>query len=464
MDPNDDTIQNWDYHKAVHPRTCMAFRQKFTIPTKMAQERPQKPIFIAATPNAQADDVALARRLLLWARSWIQDTKKSPLDTIRKNMAQRFRATDSFAYNTGRAALYAILSALDLSHSDEVVIQAYTCMAVPTSILWTRATPVYADIDPRTLNASASTISPVISPKTRAVVVQHTFGYPSAIAEIRKFIDEENKKRASDKHIYLIEDCAHGLGGSVAGTHIGEWGDAAFFSFGQEKVLSCTQGGIALSKYQDLTKRLEKHYKTLQPTSARTIRRLLLHPILWDLIKKTYYIPPTRQFSIGRALILMFRSIGLLQNQADPENTNLTTPNIYRMSDAQAVQLLFQFKKLYIFLEHRKKIGQIYSEIIPKHYTATHSSHTYLRFPLLVEHPEKLEARLKQMKVIPGNWYSSAVYPARADPTLFGYVPGSCPCAEEAARKSINLPTIMTVSPQDAKDIAGCVMSFLANQ
>jgi perosamine synthetase len=78
----------------------------------------------------------------------------------------------------GRTAMYALLRALKVGAGNEVIVQAYTCLAVPLPILALGAKPVYADVDPRTYSAHPEKIRTLITQRTRAIVVQHTFGIP----------------------------------------------------------------------------------------------------------------------------------------------------------------------------------------------------------------------------------------------------------------------------------------------
>src|SRR5712692_8406277 len=90
----------------------------------------------------------------------------------------------AIAFGTGRAALWAILRALDVGAEDEVVVPGYTCVAVPNAVRFAGARPVYADIDRRTFNVTAATCERVLTPRTRALVIAHTYGLPAAMHEL----------------------------------------------------------------------------------------------------------------------------------------------------------------------------------------------------------------------------------------------------------------------------------------
>ena len=78
-------------------------------------------------------------------------------------------------FESGRVAQYFLLKALGIGQGDEVIIQAFTCVAVPNSIIWTGAKPIYVDID-ESLNMDPKKLEKLINKKTKAVIWQSTFG------------------------------------------------------------------------------------------------------------------------------------------------------------------------------------------------------------------------------------------------------------------------------------------------
>lgn len=386
-----------------------------------------KPVFTASSPNTQKEDLKIAFKILLQPWLWKNPWKKNTTAQIQQTFSKHFKTQQSFAYNTGRAALYSILNAIGTNSSHEIITQAYTCITVPTSIIWTGAKPVYSDINPATFNTTAEFIKGKISAKTRAVIIQHTFGAPAEIDKIKELIDRENTGRQPRAKIYLIENCSHSLGAKYKGTKIGEWGHAAFLSFGPDKVISCTQGGLATSKDLEILKKLNRKYTQLKPPSILAITITILNPIFRTLINRTYHLPD----------IL-------------PDKVDLAKPDIKRLSNAQSIILKTQFQKLHQYNKHRRNIAQIYNKLLPKKHCITSANHLFLRFPLQLNNPDKMATILKRHQIIPGNWYTGPVHPAMEDYEKFGYKTGSCPNAEKAGRQSINLPTHINITEMDA--------------
>jgi len=164
---------------------------------------------------------------------------------------------DVFLVNSGRSALYLILKAAGIGEGDEVLIQAYTCNAVPNPIIWTGAKPIYADIKADSLNVAVDDLKKKITERTRAIILQHTFGRPGPIEEVLEIT--RNKK------LLFIEDCAHCLGAEYKGKKLGTYGDAAIFSFGREKVISSLAGGAIIVGNKQLERPISSLVSNLKP-------------------------------------------------------------------------------------------------------------------------------------------------------------------------------------------------------
>ena len=112
----------------------------------------------------------------------------------------------AYSFWKGRVALEAILRALGLQGGDEVIVPAYTCMVVPNAIRLVGAIPVYADIGAGNYNIDPLDVEKKVTPRTRVLIVQHTYGIPANLEALASF---------AQKHgLHLVEDCAHVLIGS----------------------------------------------------------------------------------------------------------------------------------------------------------------------------------------------------------------------------------------------------------
>ncbi|KUK77489.1 MAG: DegT/DnrJ/eryc1/StrS aminotransferase [candidate division WS6 bacterium 34_10] len=410
------------------------------------------PVFISSIPTIEEDDLKLCKELL----------SKNNVENIDVKLPG-FEDKEHYYTNTGRAALYAILKALEITKGDEVIIQSFTCMAVVVPLKWLDIKPVYADIEQETYNISLESIKGRITDKTRAIIIQHTFGIPAQIERIKEYIDEINKNRSKEKEIFLIEDCAHCLNIKKEDKYLGTYGDVSFFSFGQDKVVSTTQGGCIVSNDRELEKKIERVYKKIPDMPESMVKYNLRYPILWDLIKKVYYKPQVlanskyfSKFTVGKFLILLFRFLGLIKSQASKDDFGDPKEGVYKLSVKQKHLLKNQLDKLERFSTHREKITEKYSRLLDL------DLHGFLiRYPVLVDYPDIVKSKLQQIRVIAGNWYNYPVIPRGIDLDKVGYTVGTCPNTEYVMEHILNLPTGLDVTAKDAERIVHIVEPHL---
>jgi dTDP-4-amino-4,6-dideoxygalactose transaminase len=259
------------------------------------------PVFISLSPNTQKKDFFLALKLLFQPHHW---QKGRAIQKLENWFKKYLKVSTAVSFDSGRSSLLAILKSLNFKKEDEVLLQAFTCVAVPNSVIWAGLKPVFVDID-QTLNLDSQDLKRKITFKSKAVIIQHTFGYPSQIEKIKKICQKHN--------LILIEDCAHGLGAQYQGKKIGTFSDASFFSFGRDKVVSSVFGGLAVTNDQKIGKNLKKFQKNLKFPDKKFILQNLLHPILFALILPIYYF-----FNLGKFLLVLFQRLNLLNFPVDP--------------------------------------------------------------------------------------------------------------------------------------------------
>ena len=152
----------------------------------------------------------------------------------------------------GRSALYLALSAMNVGPGDEVIVQAYTCKAVPEGVCATGASVVFCDISYKTLFPEARELEKLITERTKAIVIQYTFGLigPS----------ETLISAAKARGIPIIEDCCHIDLRRVNDKRIGRKGAASFFSFEWGKPLVGGLGGCLVFNDADYKKKAVETY------------------------------------------------------------------------------------------------------------------------------------------------------------------------------------------------------------
>lgn len=139
--------------------------------------------------------------------------------------------------NTGRSALFIALETIRAKENDEIIVPTYVCSSVLETIEQIGAKVKVVDIG-ENYCIDRNTILNSITEKTKAVVIVHTFGISAEIEPIKKLLKEKN--------VYLIEDCAHAVGGTNNGRRLGSFGDISFFSFQATKMLTSGEGGAVV--------------------------------------------------------------------------------------------------------------------------------------------------------------------------------------------------------------------------
>jgi len=381
---------------------------------------------ISLSPNTETDDVIIALKTAITPWKW---KRGGSIHQVEEWFRKRFHTDTAYSFNAGRSALLALLKSFGIGKGDEVIVQAFTCVAVPEVVMWAGAYPVYCDID-SSYNIDPAKLEKLITRKTKAVIVQHTFGIPARIREIREI---------ADKHkIIIIEDCSHSLGATVDGKLVGSFGDAAFFSFGRDKVISSVYGGMAIIKRKNERTKEQRNKELLQEVHDSIdyppndwIVQQLLHPILCN----TLILPLYNVFDIGKFLLVLAQQCKLLSLAVYPGERKGLQPSVFpkRMPNALAVLALNQLRKLEQYNRRRLQVAGQYGKIV--------EGAIYLRYPLIVNNPVSFIKSAKQKGILLGNWYHNVVDPDVVDFSAVHYRKESCPKAEEYASKIINLPT-----------------------
>lgn len=287
-------------------------------------------------------------------------TKGTMVKQLAEDFAKMVGAKYAYACASGTAALHTAIAAVDPNPGDEIITTSITDMGALTPILYQGAIPVFADVDPVTLNVTAETIAKVISPKTKAIMVTHLFGNPAELAKI-KALAEQHK-------VALIEDCAQAFLAKEKGAFVGTVGDIGCFSLQQGKHITAGEGGIVVTNDENLAR---------------------------------------------RARLFIDKAWGY----GDPKPDHYFLAINYRMTELAGAVALAQLGKLQFSVDQRRKMADRLSEqlkdldgiIVPR--VADDAEHTYWRYSLIVD-PDKIEggpvglaAKIKAYNVASGPRY-----------------------------------------------------------
>lgn len=408
-------------------------------------------IFTSLSPNTQKDDLQLVWKILFQPWHWRSGEVIPELEAMFRRF---FPANFAFSFESGRTALFAILKSLGIKKGDEVLVQAYTCVAAVAPILWCGARPIYVDCE-KDFNLSPEDLAKKITPRCKAIVVQHTFGQPAQLEKIISLAIKYN--------LFLIEDGAHGLGSTYQGKKVGTFGIASFWSFGRDKVISATFGGIVTTNDAALAQKISALRDSFPYPSKIWILRQLLHSLILWLAKKTYTF-----LALGKIILELAKKLKLISLAVETREKRGEAPTFAfkRLPNALAILALNQFKKLDQFNRHRKEIAAFYAQALKNnsHFilppTKENSESIYLRYTLLsAKAPEIIRGAL-QNGIELGNWYNTPVAPRGVDYNKIYYAPGSCPQAENFSRQSFNLPTHIQITEKNAQKIVDFIKQY----
>ena len=178
----------------------------------------------------------------------LNSTRGTFVTRFERGFAAWLGRKHAIACASGSAAVHCTIAALGLQPGDEVVTTPITDMGALTPILYEGGVPVFADVDPRTLNVTADTIRAQLTPRTRAIVVTHLFGLPAELEPILELARERN--------LPVIEDAAQAFGSTCGGRKVGTFGTLAAFSLQQGKHITTGEGGIVATDDDALARKV----------------------------------------------------------------------------------------------------------------------------------------------------------------------------------------------------------------
>lgn len=328
--------------------------------------------------------------------------------------------------SSGTAALHLACLAAGIKKGDDVITSPITFVASANCILYCAGRPVFADIQPDTVNIDPEEIKRKINKKTKAIIPVHFAGHPCDMEELNRIAKKSN--------LTVIEDAAHALGATYKGSRIGscKYSDMTAFSFHPLKHITTGEGGAVLTNRKDLYDKLL-------------------------LLRNNGVTKESRQFSANGA-----RNYGTWYYEMLYLGFN------YRLTDFQCALGLNQLKKLDNFLKRRTEIVDIYNRnlskindiVLPMEKPYVKSS-WHLYYIRVKDH--------RKRKHIFDNLTGSGIgvqvhyIPLYLHPYYrnnFGYCNGLCPLAEEYYRKTLTLPIYPAMSNKQIDKVLWGINNF----
>src|SRR5437763_3395336 len=161
------------------------------------------------------------------------------IDRFEEQIAERVGAPFAAAVSSGTGGLHLLCKIAGLGPGDEVITSPLSFVASANCFILEGATPVFADVDPATLNVDPAAVEAAITHRTRAIVAVDMFGYPCELDELRAIADRYG--------VTLIEDACESLGAEYRGRPLGAHGPTAVFAFYPNKQMATGEGGVVVT-------------------------------------------------------------------------------------------------------------------------------------------------------------------------------------------------------------------------
>jgi len=404
------------------------------------------PSFLNGTLTA-GDALSLAMQLVMNAPI----DKKIDVKSYEKAVAEALNTPNVFALGAGRMALYLLLKCLELEPEAEVILPGYTCVVMPNAVRFAGFRPRYVDIRLSDFNLDPAALEAAISAKTRAVLMQHTFGIPADIMAVQAICKRHN--------LFLIEDGAHALGASYRGKPIGCWGDAAFFSTETSKMISTDKGGLLVTSDAALAAKIRTLYESL-PIRSPESERIACKRVIYNVLMQDQWVNLLerlirRVFTISIAdysRVKAYFSSHWSEYEAELSGVQFDLyPRrlagiLCRIGELQVYRLKEDVKK-------RNEKAAFLAEILPKFgarvpsYDLDQCYPSFVKYPFLVEDRERWIKALNKLRLANSTWLNDPLHPRETRCHLENrYEWGSCPNAEYASQHILNLPVGRSVS------------------
>jgi len=335
------------------------------------------------------------------------------IDRFEELIAERVGAPYVAAVSSGTAGLHMLARSAGLGPGDEAITSPISFAASANCVIFEGATPVFADVDPRTWNLDPAAVEAAITERTKAVVTVDMFGYPCELDEIRAICERHD--------LALIEDAAEALGAEYKGRPIGSHGPSGVFGFYPNKQLATGEGGVVFTHSEQE----------------------------WQLVRSLRN--QGREYAGGA----WFHHVRVGWN--------------YRWTDVQAAIGIGQLEKLDRLLELRSQAARRYGELLAdvdvELVCADDAEHKRSWFVYVVALPAGVD-RARVMAELRAQGIGTAEYVpcVHLQPYMretYGFAQGACPVAEEIASRTLALPFYPQLEAEDQQRVVETLRAAL---
>ncbi|NYH54661.1 dTDP-4-amino-4,6-dideoxygalactose transaminase [Nocardiopsis arvandica] len=324
-------------------------------------------------------------------------------------LRDRLAAADVVACSSGTSALTLVLAAMDVGPGDQVVVPAFGCAPLASTVIGCGAQPVFADIDPVALTMEPAAAEAAVTGRTRALMPAHVF---SVMADMPRY-----RELTRQYGLRLVEDSALAQGGTLQGRPAGLWGDAGVYSFVQVKTFGMPgEGGVVVTGDAELATRTRMLRNHGQDGEHRFLHHRIGHNSRFDEVMAVFQLHRLEGLEdrlARRAEISAYYSTRF----APLADAGITAPPVGGDGRCHYVYTLLA--------ERRDEL---------RAHLAAHGVHTHVYYPRTL--PEQ--------------------------PAFAPYAPpgGRWPNAESAARRNLSLPLYPHLSDARVEHVADTVCAF----
>ena len=350
--------------------------------------------------------------LAVLRRRWL--TMGGETQAFEAEFADFIGVKHAFAVSNCTVALHMAYEILGIGTGDEVIVPSLTFVATANAVKYTGATPIFADItSEQDFSISPDDVESKITPKTKAIVVVHYAGYAC---------DMERIQLIARKHgLPIVEDVAHAPGGSLNNKQLGTWGEVGCFSFFSNKNMATGEGGMVVTDDDTLAERL------------RLIRSHGMTTLTWDRHK-------------GHAF-----------------SYDVVMPGYnYRIDEIRSAVGRVQLAKLPNNNEKRRKLDELYVELLPTQVAVPYSDHRgvsscHIR-PILLPRGTDRQAFMQKMKE---HGIQTSIHYPPAHQFSFYANGTTLPLTEDIAQREVTLPLYPTMSSTEVSLVVDSIRDFV---
>jgi perosamine synthetase len=336
------------------------------------------------------------------------------IERFEELFAERVGAPYAAAVTSGTAGLHLLAHIAGVGPGDEVITSPLSFVATANCFIFEGGRPVFADVDPQTLNLDPAAVEAAITERTKGIVVVDMFGYPCELDELRAIADRHG--------LWLIDDSCEALGAEYKGRTIGSHGPSSVFGFYPNKQITTGEGGVVTTHSEE-----------------------------------------------ERDLLVSLRNQGRSYDSRWFHHVRLGFN--YRITDLQAALGIAQLEKLDRLLALRSEVASRYTDLLAgvdgveaPHPDDAEHSRSWFVYVVKVAPGIDRDAVIERLAAqgVEAGLYVPAVHLQPYLRERYGFAEGMCPVAEDACSRTLALPFFPQLEAADQELVAEALRDAIA--